>query len=383
MIRRSAAIATVAVLLSLFVHFVVVGVTFRDPPERPAEAAAPDNAALGNTFDDVADTQSDPVEPEPASVPDPAVQPPAEPERVEPPTSYALVASDNPQETNSPDTGSAEVVQPDMIEPTEPPLGDTPEPGAVEPSGGDDRALADTPVLSSVEPETAETAPAASVALAPTPEAPEPLAAEPDQVAPTLPVASASTPEAIPVIPATRETVDPAVPETTVEPAPDPSETAATETGSGESDLAVTASLRPRLAPERPSAPPAAQTGYRRDPDLVMESPLTVYQRTGVFGGSASPQGSRGPGNSNVTNYAGQVLVHLNRTPSVRVRTPGTARVTFEINRDGTLAWVTVSNSTGTHEFDSLAREQVRRAVPFPRPPEGANRRISFSFRSN
>lgn len=413
MIRRSTVIATVAIVLSLLVHFLGLSYTSRIQPERPAKDAKIDAVEMGNAFEDIAEAVSEPVPPESAPVPDPPVEtlPEPEPEFADTPTSEALVATADPQHVVSPDTGSAKAVQPDMIEPSEPEESGVTEPKTVEPARGHEATTAEAAVTPPVEPDTVAAAPkgkpdagtqpieavaAESVLRSPIAPAPQRLAALPVPVAPALPVTPTPAPAAVPVIPVERDTIDPETPETTVEPVPENSETAKAEDESGGSDLAVTSSLRPRLPSRRPSAEPVGRldgsTGpsdVRVAPSQLIESPLTTYQRDGIdlFGG-AQPgglgfRGSRSAGNSDTTNYAGRVLVHLNRAPAIRVSALGYARVLFQINPDGTLAWVDIIDSTGSQEIERAAKAQVRNAAPFPRPPKGASRKLAFVYRSN
>jgi protein TonB len=181
-------------------------------------------------------------------------------------------------------------------------------------------------------------------------------------------------------------------------PTPEDTETVKAEDEFGGSDLAVVASVRPLLSPPRPPAEPLGQSDGSTEfsellsPPLI-ESPLATYLRDGTNpivrkNGKTQSGGlgfldSRGPGNSDVTNYAGQVLVHLNRAPSVRVSAQGSARVFFEINPDGTLGRVDIIDSTGSQEINSAARAQIRSAAPFPRPPKGVIRRLSFTYWGN
>jgi TonB family protein len=412
-IRRSTVIATAAILVSLLVHFLGLGFTTRVQPERLAEDGATDVVALGNAFEDIAEAPSDPVAPEPAAVPEPPVETTPVPESAETPTSEALVASDDPQQTASPDTGSAQAVQAETITPSEPEQGATPEPETVEPSGGDDGAIADNATTPPVEPDTlaeapenspetiaepaepvtTEPAPTPPVAAAPTPDVPEQIAALPVPIAPTLPVTPDPEASSVPVLSSEQELVDPAPPETSTEPVPEESETAAVQDELGGSDLAVAASLRPQVPTRRPSAPSTKPTDGQLEPSPVIESPLTAYlrdgtelrplRRRGALADGLGLFGSGGPGNANTTNYAGQVLVHLNRSPSVKVSARGSARVMFEINSDGSLAWVDVLSSSGSHQIVLAAKEQVRSAAPYPRPPQGAVRKLTFVYRSN
>lgn len=406
MIRRSTAIATAAILLSLLVHFVGLSVTPQNLSEQPPEAASTDVVAMGNAFEDVAETVSEPVQPETAPIPDPPVETPPEPERAETPTTEVLVASVNPQQTVSPDTGSTKVLHRDTARSSHAQEGEAQDPESLEPSGGGRGTSGETGTTPPVEPDRVtqvpdgepapvpETVQADTSAPGPTPsKTPEVQqhAALPVQVAPTLPVAPSPEPSPIPVVPLNSEAIDPEIPEIPAEREDDTPDATRTEDKSGATGQAVATSPRP------PVKPPGLQGGLqdldhlRIDPSQRMESPLVVYQRDGVdltlrrdSGSSSSGRGfadSRGPGNSDVTNYAGRVLVHLNRAPVVFTPARGYARVFFEIKPDGTLAWVDVIDSSGSREVNRAAKEQVRTAAPFPRPPGGASRKLSFIYR--
>jgi len=131
MIRRSTAIATVAIVLSLMVHFVGLSFTSRVQPERRVEDPKNDVVALGNAFEDVAESLPEPVPPEKAPTPEPPAEAVPEPERAEVPSSEALVGSADPQRTASPDTGSAKAVQPEAAEPVELEHGRIPDPETI------------------------------------------------------------------------------------------------------------------------------------------------------------------------------------------------------------------------------------------------------------
>ncbi|AXI46500.1 energy transducer TonB [Sulfitobacter sp. SK012] len=405
MIRRSTAIAAAAILLSLLVHFLGLGFAPPIQPQPSTEETTSDVVRVGNAFEDVAETLSEPVAPEntPSPEPEPATEP--EPEPADTPTSEALVASSNPQQTVSPDTGSAQAVQPQSTGPSEPEEGQVPDPETVEPSG-ETGTPADLPETSQVEPETiaeapkgeplASVEPVETITAEPVPSPPvappvtQQLAAlPPEAIAPALPVTPAPEPSAIPVIPLGVETVAPETPETTVDPTPNDAETEEAEDEGTGSDLAVVSSKRPQSPPPRPAGDSSGDA--QRTPPPLIESPLAAYQRNGTDlnfkqnGGTRSGgigfQNSGGNGNSNVTNYAGSVLVHLNRVETVRVSGQGFAWVKFEINPDGTLGWVDIIDSSGSQEIDRAAEAQVRNAAPFPLPPEGASRRLAFFYR--
>ncbi|CAD0184389.1 hypothetical protein RUESEDTHA_01268 [Ruegeria sp. THAF57] len=376
MIRGSVVIAAVAILVSLFIH--VMGLTFTAPSlsEQPTSERPADTVALGNAFEDLAEVIAEPVEPEPPEAPEPPVEAPEEPPEV--PVSEALVASDNPQVTPSPDLGDAEVVQPVATEPVEPDVAET-----ENTSEGDDAASQEVDETPPVEPsEVAETPEGAPDAVA---TQVEPVAPEPQQLAalPSPEVAPVPEVSPVPVVPLENEAIEPDL-STLAESADETDET---------SDLAVTSSIRPQR-PERTPTPQrqGVQGGARdfsalRFPSQEVESPLTTYRRRGIdaftSGNTGSRSGGRGPGNSNTTNYAGRVLVHLNRAPVVFVSARGFAQVFFQINPDGSLAWVDVVDSSGSPEVDRAARAQVRAASPFPPPPGGVSRKLSFFYTSN
>lgn len=405
MIRRSSAIAAAAILLSLLLHLLGLGFTSVVEPVPSSGETATDEVTLGNAFEEVVDTVSEPVEAEPAEPPEPPVETPPEPDTAVAPTSQALVASPDPQNVLSPDTGSAAEATADSVAPSEPGQGQAVAPETVPPSGADVAQAAPPPLaapVEPVEPDTAAQSPQGTPDAAPvSPEpdesapvspAPEQLAALPAPAAPVPPVASSPSPSVQPVEPPDQDAIEP-VPTETAPPVE--------EADTSDSDLAVAVSPRPRLrsrpSPNSPPEPTGQRDGADRYSDLrrppVTESPLTAYLRGqgdleiqksqgSQFGGMGF-ESSRGPGNSNVTNYAGQVLVHLNRAPAVPVSGQGFARVFFEIKPDGSLAWVDVIESSGSPQIDSAARAQVRAAAPFPRPPKGADRRLVFVFRSN
>lgn len=416
MIRRSTAIASVAILLSLLVHIFGLTVTAPDERERPAENATPEAMALGSAFEDVAEAQSEPVPPEPVQELEPPVETTPEPELDETPTSEALVASDDPQRVFAPDSGTSALVQPpETTGPSETDEGESPTPETIEPIGGDDGTLDDVPVPSTVEPDTVAQAPTGSPEMATEPaeadasepvsgspaapvnarETPEQFAALP---APVSPVTPDPTPSAVPVIPLQSEAVEPETQDTPIEPAPEDPANENVEDQSGDSGLAVTSSRRPQLPNRPPSEEPVGQSDGSTEfsellnPPLI-ESPLAAYQRgrsdltvrqSGrVQSGGIGFTDSRGPGNSDVTNYAGQVLMHLNRAPAVRARGRGAARIFIEINPDGTLARVDILDRTGSEGIEASAIAQVRAAAPFPRPPQGNIRRLTFTYRIN
>lgn len=364
MIRRSAFIAAAAIVLSLFLHVFGLSVTGPQLTSSGTEPEAVETAALSNSFEDLAESETQPVEPEAAEVPEPEppVEPEPEPTPAEIPTSEALVASENPERVFAPDVGISETIEPEVVEPAEAEAGPDED---IQSSAEQD---ATPPVEATEAIETPQGQPEQSDPVTDTAEAQQPAAA--DIVAP------------IPDVPEARIAVAPS--ETEAEPA---------EETDAASELAVTASPRPQrpepTSTDQPEGTAEAVDKFAelRNPTQLIESPLTTYERRGVDrftrrNGTAQ-SGGRGPGNSDVTNYAGRVLVHLNRAPPVYAPSRGFAQVFFEINPDGTLAWVEVTDSSGAADVNRAAKAQVQSASPFPPPPGGTSRKLSFYYRSN
>lgn len=440
-------IALAAVALSLLLHAFGLSFSAGVRPTKTSEEGNSDVVTISNTFEDIAERLDETEPPEPESAPEPepdeetvpepekAPEPEPEeetvpePETAEAPTTEVLVASSNPQKTPAPDTGSAQVVRPDAAGPSALESGTVPEPETVQPAGGDDGQVSDA-VTPPVEPDPiaetpqgtpdANTPPVEAIAAPPAPEvtaAPttEQFAALPPAVAPAVPVtpvAPTPTPSAVPVIPVAPPTVDPETaepavvapvttetetPETTVDPESTQSVDGEDETSG--SDRAIVSSLRPQLPTRRPPSEPEGQPDGTTTQDAapqrprLIESPLTAYRRDGTdltikrrggtpSGGSGS-QNFRGTGNSDVTNYAGRVFVHLNRAPAVRVVGRGYVRVFFEINPDGSVERIDIIESSGSVDIERAAKAQIRAAEPLPRPPNGNVRRMSLYYRPN
>ncbi|MEM6596488.1 MAG: TonB family protein [Pseudomonadota bacterium] len=439
MIRRSLAIALGAALLSLLLHILGITSTVRIAEDETAASQQTDVVELTTAFEDLAEAASEAVEPEdtprpepvtaPAPIPEQAEPPPEpeeaeappEPEEAEPPTSQALVASANPQQTFAPDTGVVETGQRSTIgeNGTEEP--GAPDPNTVQPVEGEPGAPSQPDSAPPVTPERAEAPPqgvtdgaqdATDQDLADANDdrgeeetseaqdaASERLAA---LAAPTAPNASVTLPVAPSAVPVIALNPDDALSESVETPPETAAEnTETTPDALAEEDAAtaaVTSSPRPRLRQAARNAQPigapdSPQTlrDYLRDPNRVIESPLTAYRRDGVDpflrggGGNRGGNGfqsASGPGNSDVTNYNGRVLVHLNRSRRIAVSERGWARVFFRINPDGSLAWVDVLDGSGSAEVDRGAKAQVRAAAPFPRPPNGGTRQLTFVYQN-
>ncbi len=356
MIPRSLIIALFATVFSLCLHLLGLGVAGRierAPP--PKTTGAP--ISVSNAFEDIAEALEDPVEPEPDLAPEPEpeqpIQPAPPPSEAEVPDTEVLVASENPQDTYAPDTGTAQIVNPVPLQGTQGEF--APKPDILEPN----TALNESEPV----PEQADTAAT--------------LGSQTDTVEALTPVVPQTSAPQVPISPV--EEVIASLPDASLPAVPvDPTETVTAEP--------------PEESPEDKPQPlfPGLRDGFAdlRNPSKTIESPLETFRREGsvAVGGfgirSGSAANSRGPGNSDTTNYAGRVLVHLNRSRTVHVKTPGFARVYFEINPDGSLNWVEIIDSSGSSDVDRAARVQIQSAAPFPIPPNGKSKQLSFWYSS-
>lgn len=389
MMRISIHAAVTAGVLSLLLHILGLEFAAREDQSPPTEDGASAPADVGRAFDDFAEITPEIEAPEPAPVPEPPNVTPPEQVIEETPTTRALVASDNPQDVRVPDTGTGDVVKPDAAEPS---AIEAVTPETAGQSEGEDDRFEDMAALTPLEPDRAAEVPQG------TPEAnPGPVAPQISYTAP-LPAIETVSPDARAASPGAAlgpepEEQQPVRPENTVAPQSDDPDTLTALDSEAAPGPAVTTSLRPPKT--RPSVPASslregARTGRASG---TIESPLTAYKRTGIdpfasgSGGAARSgtsgfSGARNPGNASTTNYVGRVLVQLNRSPVVHPYVRGTAQVSFAINPDGTVAWVSILGTSGSGGIGQAATAQVRRAGPFPPPPQGTSQRLVFVYRN-
>ncbi|MEO0781796.1 MAG: TonB family protein [Pseudomonadota bacterium] len=346
MIRNSIIVAALAVLLSVLLHATGLMALFdagtRVEQEAPPEP--PDSAA----FEDFAEEALEPEEPEPAQE--------IEPEELIEPEEFTdiRVASDNPQNVEAPDIGT-ETVNQGRIE--------TEEVAAAEPPS--QRVAADVP---QGNPE----APLNGAEVQPD-EAREVVEAVESEILPEAPI----------------ETLDAESPDITVETLQEQGDVEAAE---AEDVLtsAVTRSVRP--PPTRPSEETfGAEDGSEdvtEQPGLATE--LAQTQRTGLdllaeagataIYGRESPTAARATGNATDTNYAGKVFTQLNRSLPVYRNEKGFAKIRIQILPDGQVGWIRVIGSSGSPSINVAAAANVRKAAPFPRPPDGKAFELVVNF---
>jgi protein TonB len=144
------------------------------------------------------------------------------------------------------------------------------------------------------------------------------------------------------------------------------------------------AEVPPEPLPPKPPEPEAAKPVERAVQTPVVEQPKPEKQKR------AKEQGKRkvaaiastaasgvGRGRSDAsTNYRGLVAAHLARhkqyPADARARgETGSAAVSFSIDGSGRVTRVAITRRTGAASLDAETVAMVRRASPFPAPPNG------------
>lgn len=96
---------------------------------------------------------------------------------------------------------------------------------------------------------------------------------------------------------------------------------------------------------------------------------------------AAAQAGSRGSPNAGGSGgYGALVFRHLQRFKRGNSVGAGAAFVRVSIDGSGGLQDCGIIRSSGSPAFDREALQTVRRAAPFPRPPEGGARTVNFNF---
>ncbi|PNU06655.1 energy transducer TonB family protein [Novosphingobium guangzhouense] len=96
----------------------------------------------------------------------------------------------------------------------------------------------------------------------------------------------------------------------------------------------------------------------------------------GGSGGGSTDQA----GNSAVSNFKGRIYQHLQRHRRGNTIGAGAALIGFTIEPDGSARTIQVARTSGSSRFDHEAMALVRRASPFPRPPDGTAHSFTFEI---
>jgi protein TonB len=140
----------------------------------------------------------------------------------------------------------------------------------------------------------------------------------------------------------------------------------------------------PPPAPEQQAKPVQQQPAPARQPDRSKETPSRAANASVA---STSSSGS-GRGRSDIdSNYRGLVAAHLARHKRFpeeirRRRQQGSTLVTFAIDGSGKVTTVALAKSSGNASIDDASQEMIRRASPFPAPPnrQGVSFSVPVSF---
>jgi periplasmic protein TonB len=127
--------------------------------------------------------------------------------------------------------------------------------------------------------------------------------------------------------------------------------------------------IKPVVKPQpKPKSPPRAQGNS--DQNAKRGTASGTKPKASAKSGTNNARSSK-QGNAAKSTYKGKVYRKINRK-KLRAKIKGTVRVSFGISASGALTRLSVSRSSGSGKLDQLALQQVRRAAPFPAPPDGA-----------
>lgn len=203
---------------------------------------------------------------------------------------------------------------------------------------------------------------------------PQPVAMpRPEAVRPELTLPEAEAPPILPAAP-------PPPPEPVVKPEP-PEPAAAPEPPETETPpLEMAASPRPKARPEveKPQVAKAEPEPERQpDPAPAEAAPA---QAAGAAQAARPAEVKRAAGGSSAARYGDVVMRQIARLRRPKAPDRGVVTVGFEIGAQGELRRVAVVASSGSAALDAVALDHIRRAAPFPPPPEGAATRFAFEF---
>jgi protein TonB len=241
------------------------------------------------------------------------------------------------------------------------------------------------PVAAATVPAPSQVVPHANVGTA------APVTAEPAPQAAVAPAEAAArpspaprvTPMARPARPTKTTAAAPRSESRTAEAAPPDAVVAAVEPPKVTS--ATTDSPRPAPRPDRTArtptpratTAPGAEQAERRGQDGGVETATAASNPD-----APAASGRTEPGTAAASTYPGLVMRHLSRTPRPEAGRRGAAVVGFELGAGGELRHAVILKSSGHEGIDRAAIEHLRRAAPFPAPPQGAERRFQVRYES-
>ena len=177
-------------------------------------------------------------------------------------------------------------------------------------------------------------------------------------------------------------------------PEPQPPQVAALsiEPPAPEPEQAAPPERKPDVARPEPKPVPPRETRPKREREVKPKPQRgdtrtrTASREPEATGPRANAAGGVGIGRSQAdANYPGIVRAHLARYQRANQTEKGRAIVTFTLDGGGRVASVSLTSSSGIAALDQEAQASVRRASPFPAPPNGRSHSftvpVSFAFR--
>lgn len=131
------------------------------------------------------------------------------------------------------------------------------------------------------------------------------------------------------------------------------------------------AAMQPAAALVNPALP--RQASEAPSPNRAASAPADTQ-------GQAADQSARASVGGGSAKYASAVMQHLMRYRRQNTVGAGSAYIRFTVVEDGDCRDVSVARTSGSPRFDRAAMQLVRRAVPFPKPPEGHPRSFNFEI---
>ncbi|SMX30864.1 cell envelope integrity protein TolA [Octadecabacter ascidiaceicola] len=150
---------------------------------------------------------------------------------------------------------------------------------------------------------------------------------------------------------------------------------------------------RPANLGQTPPSPPPRQTQQARQAPAAPQGNANQDARRGTVAttqnagqatqsgqGQQADQAAVAAARQAAANYGNVVMRAISRTRRERTRSRGIAVVSFRVGSSGQLASIGIAQSSGDASLDQVAVNHVRRAAPFPAPPQGAQTSFSIQF---
>jgi protein TonB len=145
-------------------------------------------------------------------------------------------------------------------------------------------------------------------------------------------------------------------------------------------DRSQPARARDEVQPAEAARPAAPETEAQAEAKQRAPSAAAPAQAAGSDQAAQPAQERRVAGGQAAARYGDQVMRQIARLRRQKAPERGVVVVGFEIGADGGLRRVAVVSSSGSEALDLVALDHIRRAAPFPPPPEGAALRFAFEF---